>query len=112
MSSGDWRFVAAKDWDVLGWLFGEVVDAASLYRERTFGAKEDGRCECGKYVGAQHDGVLCDRCGVTVLADAAAARSTRLGHLRLACWCKHPVGGVVFEAFPVAPIARRTDGEG
>jgi hypothetical protein len=86
----------------------------SLYSPRTFGPNQDNRCECGKYVGGEYEyeGIICDRCGVKICADSAAARNRRLGHIHLACWFHHPVTGRIIEAFPVAPIAARTNPDG
>jgi hypothetical protein len=112
MAFADWRLIPAGDIHTAGWSFGAVADVPSLYKPTTFGPKEDNRCDCGKYVGGEYDGIICDSCGVKICADAAAARNHRLGHIWLACWCQHPVTKELIEAFPVAAIATRTRPDG
>jgi hypothetical protein len=112
MPSGDWFLIPAGDFDVMGSSFGAVTDVPSLYSQATFGPKDDNRCGCGKYVGQQYDGIICDQCGVKVFADSSVARHKRLGHIRLACWCAHPVTSKTVELFPVAPVAFRTTPDG
>ena len=104
----DWNLSPATDIDIHFWSYGTVTDIPSLYNPRTFGPPRDDRCECGKYNGAEYRGMLCDRCGVKIFADASAARHQRLGSLRLACFCRHPVTAVLLECFPIAPVAFRT----
>lgn len=59
------------------------ADAKGLHCERTFGTSRNSECYCGKYAGDKHIGVTCDRCGVEVVAAAAALRYRRVGHIEL-----------------------------
>jgi uncharacterized protein (TIGR02996 family) len=54
-----------------------------------FGPIEDFHCNCGKYVGQQHDGVRCEKCGV--LCILSSVRKERWGHLLLPTPVIHPV---------------------
>jgi DNA-directed RNA polymerase beta' subunit len=104
----NWEFQAATDFR--RWSFGEVRTVRDLYAQPIFGPKRDLACECGKYADDPAvDGMICDECGVRVSRDARRLRSTRLGHVELACPCQHPLGDEdpPVESFPIAPIASR-----
>ncbi len=53
-----------------------------LFCARIFGPTKDWECNCGKYKGIKHKGVVCDKCGVEVIR--SKARRQRLGHIELA----------------------------
>jgi hypothetical protein len=92
------------------WSYGLVGEVADLYCPRIFGSRWSFRCECGKYMGEDAVGCLCDSCGVLVCADAAWTRCERLGHIELACPVAHPFdNGLMITAFPIVPIAFRAD---
>src|SRR5688572_20680790 len=55
---------------------------------RVFGYVLDNECVCTKYRGAQHLGVVCDRCGVEV--GSTEGRTVRFGHIVLAAPVLHP----------------------
>lgn len=68
---------------------------------------------CGKSRGPSMAGQMCDACGVLVVVDAHAERRRRLGHVRLACPCLHPLDSDLHvSAFPILPVGYRTDGKG
>jgi len=54
----------------------------SLFCAKIFGPTKDWECNCGKYKGIKHNGVICDKCGVEVIR--SKARRQRLGHIELA----------------------------
>jgi hypothetical protein len=110
--SSTWQLTPAGDLDVLSWSYGDVTDVPSLYSPRTFGPRQNYRCECGKYAGEAYENIICDECGVKIFANAAAVRRERCGHVNLACPCEHPISQQTIEVFPVAPIAYRTGSDG
>src|SRR5574341_467238 len=36
-----------------------------LFCAKIFGPTKDWECNCGKYKGIKHNGVICDKCGIT-----------------------------------------------
>lgn len=58
-----------------------------LFCEKIFGPVRDWVCNCGKYKGIKHKGVICDRCGVEVTQ--AKVRRERMGHIELATPVSH-----------------------
>ncbi|MFH1287955.1 MAG: DNA-directed RNA polymerase subunit beta', partial [bacterium] len=84
---------------VLSWSHGEVKkpetinyrtfkpEKDGLFCERIFGPVKDWVCNCGKYKGIKHKGVICDRCGVEVTQ--AKVRRERMGHIELATPVSH-----------------------
>jgi hypothetical protein len=103
----EWRFAPAVI--VRSWSLGQVSSVSDLRSQAIFGPLDDLRCECGKYEGREYDKMICDRCGVPIDSNAAWLRKTRLGHVDLAHYCRHPLGaeGGVIDAFPVAPVHYR-----
>jgi hypothetical protein len=64
-------------------------------------------------VGEEKAGIICERCGVKIVADSAKVRQKRMGHAALACPVCHPFdGSLLLETFPVVPIHRRRNAEG
>ena len=53
-----------------------------LFCAKIFGPTKDWECNCGKYKGIKHNGVICDKCGVEVIR--SKARRQRLGHIEMA----------------------------
>ena len=98
------RSVGANDWQ---------GRRGTLDDESTFGPRLDDRCACGKYVGRQHRGIICDACGVKV-AVAQPARRTRFGHINLQGPIPHPFGDepLALEALPVLPVSFRASAAG
>ena len=85
--------------DVLSWSFGEVTKSETinyrtqrserdgLFCEKIFGPENDFQCSCGKYRGAQYQGIECSNCGVEVTR--AIVRRERMGHINLAAPIAH-----------------------
>jgi hypothetical protein len=113
--AADYRLAAARE--VHSWSFGLVTAIrrpgttgweqrlGTLDDERIFGPLRDRECACGKYQGAAHRGMICDRCGVKVTT--RAERRTRFGHIDLPVPVPHPLGGEAeqVDAVPVLPAA-------
>ncbi len=93
------RIKLASPDDVLGWSYGEVLEAETinyrnqkpekdgLFCEKIFGPEKDYKCYCGKYRKVRFKGIVCDRCGVEVTK--ASVRRERMGHIKLACPVSH-----------------------
>ena len=108
-----WEITGATTFDVYRWSFGRVAGIPDLYDPRTFGPEKDLACACGKYVGDDAVGVVCDECGVVVSDDSESCRKLRLGHIELACPCPNPFRPTVcLDAFPIAPISLRLGADG
>ncbi len=58
-----------------------------LFCAKIFGPTKDWECNCGKYKGMKHRGVVCDKCGVEITR--AKERRHRLGHIELASPVSH-----------------------
>lgn len=81
------------------WSFGEVTkpetinyrtfkpERDGLFDEKIFGPVQDYSCSCGKYKGIRYKGVICDKCGVEVIA--ARVRRERMGHIELSAPVAH-----------------------
>lgn len=52
-----------------------------LFCERIFGPLKDWECRCGGYSGREHEGVVCETCGVEVAH--SSVRAVRTGHIEL-----------------------------
>ncbi len=87
-------FSLASPEDILNWSYGEVKkpetinyrtlrpERDGLFCEKIFGPVKDFECSCGKYKGQKFEGIICDRCGVTVTR--SSVRRERMGHIGLA----------------------------
>lgn len=87
-------FSLASSEDILSWSYGEVKkpetinyrtlrpERDGLFCEKIFGPVKDFECSCGKYKGQKFEGIICDRCGVTVTR--SSVRRERMGHIGLA----------------------------
>lgn len=77
----------------------------TLDDQAIFGPKHDYRCACGKYDGARHQGMICDRCGAKVTS--SSSRRERFAHVELGMSVRHPFAtrDETLEAFPVLPAA-------
>ncbi|MFU8806114.1 MAG: hypothetical protein ACNA8W_20045 [Bradymonadaceae bacterium] len=62
--------------------------ANGLFCEKIFGPVNDYRCSCGKYAGREHEGVVCEKCGVQV--GLSSVRRERIAHIELAEPLLHP----------------------
>ncbi len=88
------RIGLASPEKIRSWSFGEVKkpetinyrtfkpERDGLFCAKIFGPTKDWECNCGKYKGVKHKGVVCDKCGVEVIR--SKARRQRLGHIELA----------------------------
>ncbi len=81
------------------WSFGEVKkpetityrtfkpERDGLFCARIFGPVKDYECNCGKYKRMKHRGIVCEKCGVEVIA--SKVRRERMGHIELAAPVAH-----------------------
>lgn len=58
-----------------------------LFCAKIFGPVKDYECNCGKYKRMKHRGVVCEKCGVEVIA--SKVRRERMGHINLATPVAH-----------------------
>lgn len=77
-------------------------ERSGLFSMRVFGPIDDDECMCGKYKGAQHRGVTCEKCGVDVTS--SSVRAERFGRVELAVPVVHPwFAGEAARALGVSP---------
>ncbi len=81
------------------WSFGEVKKSETinyrtfkperdgLFCAKIFGPVKDYECNCGKYKRMKHRGIVCEKCGVEVIA--SKVRRERMGHIELAAPVAH-----------------------
>src|SRR5208282_5189936 len=81
------------------WSFGEVKkpetinyrtfkpERDGLFCAKIFGPVKDYECNCGKYKRMKHRGIVCEKCGVEVIA--SKVRRERMGHIELASPVAH-----------------------
>jgi DNA-directed RNA polymerase subunit beta' len=81
------------------WSFGEVKkpetinyrtfkpERDGLFCAKVFGPIKDYECNCGKYKRMKHRGIVCEKCGVEVIA--SKVRRERMGHIELASPVAH-----------------------
>ena len=81
------------------WSYGEVKkpetinyrtfkpERDGLFCAKIFGPVKDYECNCGKYKRMKHRGIVCEKCGVEVIA--SKVRRERMGHIELAAPCSH-----------------------
>src|SRR5437868_2542735 len=107
------HFVPAGPVDILRCSYGRVTSPQELYDPKIFGPEQDLKCSCGKYHGESMIGLVCDQCGVIVVANASKVRRERLGHVVLPGPCPHPLEeSASISEFPVAPLGFRATAEG
>jgi DNA-directed RNA polymerase subunit beta' len=58
-----------------------------LFCAKIFGPVKDFECNCGKYKRMKHRGIVCEKCGVEVIA--SRVRRERMGHITLATPVAH-----------------------
>jgi DNA-directed RNA polymerase subunit beta' len=58
-----------------------------LFCAKIFGPVKDFECNCGKYKRMKHRGIVCEKCGVEVIA--SKVRRERMGHIELATPVAH-----------------------
>ncbi|NCT55545.1 DNA-directed RNA polymerase subunit beta' [bacterium] len=93
------KITLASPEEIRSWSFGEVTkpetinyrtfkpERDGLFDEKIFGPVQDYACSCGKYKGIRYKGVICDKCGVEVIA--ARVRRERMGHIDLSAPVVH-----------------------
>ena len=81
------------------WSYGEVKkpetinyrtfkpERDGLFCAKIFGPVKDYECHCGKYKRMKHRGIVCEKCGVEVIA--SKVRRERMGHIELAAPVAH-----------------------
>ncbi|MDL2272003.1 DNA-directed RNA polymerase subunit beta' [Desulfovibrio sp. OttesenSCG-928-I05] len=81
------------------WSYGEVKkpetinyrtfkpERDGLFCAKIFGPVKDYECNCGKYKRMKHRGIVCEKCGVEVIA--SKVRRERMGHIELAAPVAH-----------------------
>ncbi|MDR2162037.1 MAG: DNA-directed RNA polymerase subunit beta' [Desulfovibrio sp.] len=81
------------------WTYGEVKkpetinyrtfkpERDGLFCAKIFGPVKDYECNCGKYKRMKHRGIVCEKCGVEVIA--SKVRRERMGHIELAAPVAH-----------------------
>ena len=91
------------------WSYGEVKkpetsnyrtfkpERDGLFCAKIFGPVKDYECNCGKYKRMKHRGIVCEKCGVEVIA--SKVRRERMGHIELAAPVAHNAA--------VGPFAKR-----
>lgn len=106
-------FVPASDLDIRALSYGMVKQPrlglsweqarGSLDDQAIFGTLRSLECACGKFRGADHRGIVCDRCGVKVAS--SEIRRSRFGHVELDREIAHPFGidGARLTVWPVLP---------
>ena len=84
---------------IRSWSYGEVKkpetinyrtfkpERDGLFCAKIFGPIKDYECLCGKYKRLKHRGVICEKCGVEVIA--SKSRRERMGHIELASPVAH-----------------------
>ena len=84
---------------ILSWSHGEVKKPDSvnyrtfkperdgLFCAKIFGPVKDYECLCGRYKRMKHRGIVCEKCGVTVIP--SKVRRERMGHITLASPVAH-----------------------
>ena len=112
----DWRIVPCDAGDPGRWSYGRVDSVDDLYSKQIFGPREPLSCACGKYSGKEeHVGVLCEACGVQVVADPSILHKRRMGHLVFSRYTpRHPLRPYEGRClqFPIAPIFWRLGPDG
>ena len=93
------RIGLASPEKIRAWSHGEVTkpetinyrtlnpERDGLFCERIFGPTKDWECHCGKYKRMKHRGIVCEKCGVEVIA--SKVRRERMGHIELAAPVAH-----------------------
>ena len=103
------------------WSYGEVKkpetinyrtfkpERDGLFCAKIFGPVKDYECNCGKYKRMKHRGIVCEKCGVEVIA--SKVRRERMGHIELAAPVAQGThlgtvqlssGGEVLASFPIS----------
>ncbi len=93
------QIMVASPEKIREWSFGEVKkpetinyrtfkpERDGLFCAKIFGPVKDYECNCGKYKRMKHRGIVCEKCGVEVIA--SKVRRDRMGHIELAAPVTH-----------------------
>ena len=93
------RVSMASPETIRSWSFGEVKkpetinyrtfkpERDGLFCAKIFGPVKDFECNCGKYKRMKHRGIICEKCGVEVIA--SKVRRDRMAHIELAAPAAH-----------------------
>jgi len=93
------RISIASPEKIREWSYGEVKkpetinyrtfkpERDGLFCAKIFGPVKDYECNCGKYKRMKHRGIVCEKCGVEVIA--SKVRRERMGHIELAAPVAH-----------------------
>ncbi|MCF8108450.1 MAG: DNA-directed RNA polymerase subunit beta' [Desulfohalobiaceae bacterium] len=93
------RVSMASPETIRSWSFGEVKkpetinyrtfkpERDGLFCAKIFGPVKDFECNCGKYKRMKHRGIVCEKCGVEVIA--SKVRRDRMAHIELAAPAAH-----------------------
>jgi len=93
------RIKIASPEKIREWSYGEVKkpetinyrtfkpERDGLFCAKIFGPVKDYECNCGKYKRMKHRGIVCEKCGVEVIA--SKVRRERMGHIELAAPVAH-----------------------
>ncbi len=93
------QITIASPENIREWSFGEVKkpetinyrtfkpERDGLFCAKIFGPVKDYECNCGKYKRMKHRGIVCEKCGVEVIA--SKVRRERMGHIELAAPVAH-----------------------
>ena len=93
------RIGLASPEKIHSWSYGEVKkpetinyrtqkpERDGLFCAKIFGPVKDYECNCGKYKRMKHRGIVCEKCGVEVIA--SKVRRERMGHIELAAPVAH-----------------------
>ncbi len=93
------QITVASPENIREWSFGEVKkpetinyrtfkpERDGLFCAKIFGPVKDYECNCGKYKRMKHRGIVCEKCGVEVIA--SKVRRERMGHIELAAPVAH-----------------------
>ncbi|HJL01685.1 MAG TPA: DNA-directed RNA polymerase subunit alpha C-terminal domain-containing protein [Polyangiaceae bacterium LLY-WYZ-15_(1-7)] len=87
-------------------------EPGGLFCARIFGPVKDYECACGKYARMKHRGIVCEVCGVEVIA--SRVRGERFGHIRFPVPVLHPWARDAVAAHlgrPVEDVDRILDGQ-
>ena len=113
------KYVIATNRQIRSWSYGEIRQTRktakiewqdehnTLNCQRIFGPIIDMQCECSKYSGIEHKGIICDRCGVKV--SSISVRWERFGHINFKQEIKYTIGNETqqIQALPVMPARYR-----
>jgi hypothetical protein len=87
---------------------GRLASPDDLHSAKIFGPTRDYECECGQYKRMKHRGVVCEKCGVEVIA--SKTRRERFGSVEFASALAHPLTRAPLTRLLVYPAGLRLVG--